>query len=135
MAKGSVIRAEVEGGAFLLRRLQSLPDAAAGSALERAAHEGARPIQDAAARFAPRRTGRLSREIGRETVEATRHVATVAVGPERDAFYGLFAELGTEHQDAEPFLRPAFDTMERRARAAAERELRAELLGWVRRGL
>lgn len=34
---------------------------------------------------------------------------TIAVGPTKDAFYGIFDEFGTSKQAAKPFMRPAFE--------------------------
>jgi len=112
-----------------------LPDALGADVLEHAAHEGAEPIRMAASRLAPRRRGRLARHIAAVTVERTRRKCTVAVGPERRVFYGLFSELGTIHQPAQPWLRPGFDLAKRRAVRAAEKDLRLRLLLRVGRGL
>lgn len=35
--------------------------------------------------------------------------ASVTIGPNKDAFYGKFVELGTKKLKAKPFLRPAID--------------------------
>lgn len=46
---------------------------------------------------------------GRWLGATTDNEASVAVGPSKDFFYGLFLEYGTVKMSARPFMRPAFD--------------------------
>ncbi len=67
--------------------------------------------RERASELAPVRTGRLKKEeiIVKVGAESTLDHAVVRVGPSKDAFYGLFQEIGTIHMTARPFLRPAFE--------------------------
>lgn len=56
-----------------------------------------------------RMPGYLKKHISRHG-QATRDGGfTVQTGPMKSAFYARFIELGTSHQGAQPFIRPAFD--------------------------
>lgn len=79
-------------------------------------------IRDEAIRLAPEDEGRLKEFIGRiskkspDGMQAIVKIGLVELnkshikrGLSSDAYYGMFVELGTEHQPAQPFLRPAFD--------------------------
>lgn len=97
------------GDKELTAKLKRLSAEARGDLLMEAALEGAKPIVDAASANAPRRTGRLASEI--VAVEGPKHGARAEahIGPEKDAYWGLFNELGTVNMAAQPFLRPALD--------------------------
>lgn len=73
--------------------------------IKEALKAAAEPVRAEASRLAPVATGKLSEHIiikpGKQN--------TVLVGPDSDAFYGLFQELGTSRHAAQPFLRPALD--------------------------
>ena len=64
-----------------------------------------------AAELAPYLTGRLKEHEIVVTVpsQSNAQTALIRVGPAKDAFYGLFDEIGTAHMTAQPFLRPAFE--------------------------
>jgi HK97 gp10 family phage protein len=65
-------------------------------------------IRRDARQLAPKRTGRLRRNIEVERVVNPRTgVVTYIVGWTRDGFYGRFVELGTEHSRPQPHLVPA----------------------------
>ncbi|MCE9664521.1 HK97 gp10 family phage protein [Halomonas sp. M5N1S17] len=92
------------------------------------ARAGAGVIRDEARRRAPRRSGKLSRNIQAVTVkvsEGNRSAAGVRVrsrGKADDpsnAFYWRFIELGTSKMPPVPFIRPAFDAKEQEAGDAA----------------
>ena len=54
--------------------------------------------------------GYLKKHIGKQVkMNYVEKSCEVYVGPMRSAFYGNFDELGTSHQSAHPFMRPAFD--------------------------
>ncbi len=67
---------------------------------------GVEVANDAAA-LAPKRTGAGARSIRAEYATAADGGREVRVSWDRDHFYMGFAEFGTEHQRATPFLRPA----------------------------
>lgn len=78
----------------------------AGPAMRSVLLEAGQQVAVAAANLAPKRTGAGARSIRAELVTVN-GIPEVRVSWSRDAFYMAFAELGTEHQRAEPFLRPA----------------------------
>lgn len=57
--------------------------------------------------LAPKRTGAGAASIRGELVRDPIAGTHVRVAWDRDHFYMYFAEVGTEHQRASPFLRPA----------------------------
>lgn len=94
-------------------------------------------IRDEAQRRAPEDEGRLRHLIGRITKRSKDGLtATVKVGLlklnrtlqkqgiENDAYYGMFVELGTEFQKAQPYLRPAFDMQKERYTVEMTEELK-----------
>lgn len=99
----------------LTRRFRELADDLAGAHLLEAALEGAEVIRAEAEVLAPRDSGFLSEHIIKVADKATRDEADILVGASRKAFYGDFQELGTAHQGAQPWLRPAFDATKDRA--------------------
>jgi len=56
-----------------------------------------------------RKPGYLKKHIGRWVKVKGQESYSVMVGPMASAFYARFYELGTSHQPARPFMRPAFD--------------------------
>ena len=56
---------------------------------------------------APRRTGRLSRDIAYEVKGEGKDIVGYVGVKKGGAFYGLFVERGTRRMRAQPFLRPA----------------------------
>ena len=54
--------------------------------------------------------GYLKKQIGRSSKTQREGSLTVSVGPTKSAYYARFPELGTAHQGAHPFIRPAFDS-------------------------
>lgn len=125
--KSGNLTVEVIGADTLLRKLRQLEDAVAGDALEQAVKAGAEPIRADASQRAPRRTGKLAGSIIVEPDEKGKTQASVKIGPEKDAFYGLFHEFGTSKMAANPFLRPAMDEQKDAAVAAVRRELQKAL--------
>lgn len=92
------------------------------------ARAGAGVVRDEARRRAPKRSGKLSKNIVAVTAkvsENSRAAAGVRVREEgkasnpRNAFYWRFKELGTSKMPATPFIRPAFDATEQQAGDAA----------------
>lgn len=64
-------------------------------------------IAGLAARLAPKETGGGAKSIRAEVIRAEDGDEEVRVSWDRDHFYMYFAEVGTQHQSARPFLRPA----------------------------
>lgn len=62
-----------------------------------------------AAAAAPKRSGAMAASIHAE-VDEDSEGAYVNISWDNDHFYGLFVELGTSRQSAQPFLRPALTT-------------------------
>ena len=123
----------LEGGDELLRKLRLLEGAVRGAALKDAAQGGADIVRDRAAQLAPRgRTGKLAARMETEVVRSEPDHAEVAIGP--TAFHGLFQELGTPHQPAQPFLRPALDGTEGAVVAKVGAKLRRRVLEVAGRG-
>lgn len=79
-----------------------------GEDSRRALESVARQVADRARSSAPRRSGALAESIGYE-VDRDGAELVARVSWSRDAFYGLFVELGTSRMSAQPFLRPALD--------------------------
>lgn len=127
MAKVTVT---ITGGEEIQRKLREIDNAVSRRIMREALLAAAEPIREDASRRAPRRTGFLARHIIAEPVKGKTN--QVVIGPTKDAFYGLFQELGTSRHRAQPFLRPALEAKkgeaERRAaavlRAGIEREAR-----------
>ena len=119
----------------LRRNLKRIDAATAGKILLEAAEAGAELIRKDASDRAPRDTGRLSKEIIIEKEKASKREATVKIGPSKDAFYGLYVEVGINQarvskgkvmrfevdgsevfarkvsgMQAQPFLKPAFES-------------------------
>lgn len=116
----------VEGLAELKRALHDLPLKVAQKHLLEATRAGAEIIRERAGELAPREPGApdLAENIGISRVRSDDdHAVTLAIGPTRGFFYGFFQEFGTRHHSAQPFMRPAFDTMQAAAMEAVRRVL------------
>lgn len=123
------IRVELLGDRELVEKLKHLGDEVAGQILAEAAEKGAEVVRAAASSKAPRRTGKLSQNIGAEVTTSAGNLAEVSVGPLKEAFYGMFLERGTKKMAARPFLRPALDENE----GAVKREVEDRVKAAVRR--
>jgi len=117
---------QVIGGERVDRALAALGEAAS-DVLEQAAQAGAEPVRESAERLAPELTGKLSESIVQVILELSDSEVEIAVGPDKEAFWGLYQEFGTPHHPAQPFLRPAFDENQERILEAIADELRKEL--------
>lgn len=115
----------------LERDLQLLSRAENNQVKRKAVLAGARVIRDEARRRAPKRKGRLKRNIITRAVKGRPDTAGVAVRQQgkkyssKNAFYWRFVELGTSKQPAIPFMRQSFDTKIDEAAEAAGKELAA----------
>lgn len=105
--------ADIEGLQGLMDKLDELPRVMARKLIVDALRAGAEPIQERAAELAPDDPetpgSRIKESMMTSVVDQTAIGATAKIGPSRKGFVGQFAEFGTAHQSAEPFLRPAFD--------------------------
>jgi len=114
----------VEGVKGLAENLARLPLATARKKQIEALKLAAEPIRDQMGRNAPRgreplREGRvrLAGSMTISTVRARRGStdATVAVGPGKGAFHGLFQERGTIHHGPQPFATAALNAKTKEA--------------------
>lgn len=117
----------IDGGEELKRRLEAMGDKSLAIAKD-AILEGAEIVRQEASRRAPRRTGNLAANIvvGEPKGEKPGELAVV-IGPNKDAFYGLFLELGTSKMAARPFLVPALK--------ATKKQVQETVAAALRRGL
>lgn len=103
----------------VMQALNALPNAISRPIAVAALKKGAEPIRSAASALAPRDPASKPPHLADNIITAvpTAHqleqigdeTPVVAVGPRKDFFYGFFNEVGTMHQPARPFMRPAFD--------------------------
>lgn len=112
--------------------LRSVDRAISGRALLVALDKGSAITADVMGQLAPRSEdgsrgnppGFLSQNIGREVTRVSGKRAQVAVAPKKEAFYGIFQEIGTSDMPAQPFMRPALDSTRDAVVAAVGEELR-----------
>ncbi|ACT83021.1 hypothetical protein gp8 [Burkholderia phage KS9] len=110
-----------------------LAKAQSTKALRRATVAGAKVIRDEARARAPKKTGKLRRNIVSAALRqkdapgiatAGVRVRTKGKGDSpSNAFYWRFVELGTPHMRAQPFVRPAFDESIGQAEGAIRTEI------------
>lgn len=117
----------IEGGEELKRQLEKLGDKGLAIAKD-AIVAGAEIVREEASRRAPRRTGNLAANIviSEPKGEKPGELAVV-IGPNKNAFYGLFLELGTSKMAARPFLVPALK--------ATKKQVQETVAAALRRGL
>jgi len=124
---GFRVRVKVTGAEEVVRRLNLMADKAE-EAVEAAAMAGAEVVRADAQKRAPRGdTERLAEGMTAELEGVKGTKATVRIGPDKEAFYGLFHEVGTKKMPARPFLRPALDERKAEAEKAVADELRRKL--------
>lgn len=86
----------------------------AKAAVRKAGRKAGQIWQDAVEEAAPRRSGfladhiKVSTQIGEGDDDSTGSIAVI-VAPTKQAYYGLFAEFGTKHEAARPFVQPAYE--------------------------
>ena len=74
----------------------------------RAARDAADIWVDAIETSAPYKTGDLAHNIVMSTTTVEDGIQLM-VGPAKKVFYAIFAEFGTRHETARPFIRPAYE--------------------------
>lgn len=126
------MRIEIEGDDVLMAKLRELDRATQTTALVSALAAGLAIVQQEAATRAPRASGELARNIGAEVNLAGPTKAVGRVAPEKDVWYGIFAELGTRHHAPKPFLRPALRTRRREVERVLGGKLKDFILRAVR---
>lgn len=112
-----MIKMRIEGAAELSRALAGMSKRVGRSVLRTALLAGATPIAREASLNAPRGSGakHLAENIRISNARDEGNAVAIAVGPTKGVFYGFFQEFGTSRQAAQAFMRPAFDTEQRRA--------------------
>jgi len=123
---------QMDGGEDLAKVLKALPTAVKKDTLIRILKKAAEPVRQRMSDMAPRGTqtamdwrhakgiadsisitvaNRIGSTEGGKWEKADENQAAVAVGPDKDHYYGIFLEYGTiKMRRARPFCRPAFDT-------------------------
>ncbi|WP_089340578.1 HK97-gp10 family putative phage morphogenesis protein [Burkholderia singularis] len=124
---------QILGLADLRADFERLAKSQSTKALRRATLAGANVIRDEARIRAPKRSGKLKRNIVSAALRqkdapgiATAGVRVRTKGKAdspSNAFYWRFVELGTQYMKAEPFFRPAFDSSLDKAEGAIRTEL------------
>lgn len=134
-------RFEVTGLKELDRAVRRLDSKTRGTALKKAMRAAGKIIlDDARARVPVRSDGRekpgrgpgFLRKNIRVSITANRRQVRARIRHTKDAFYGRFLELGSSHQSARPFLRPALDRKGPEALARFEALLRQQIIGGLR---
>ncbi|MCA8048026.1 HK97-gp10 family putative phage morphogenesis protein [Burkholderia arboris] len=124
---------QILGLADLQADFAKLSKAQSTKTLRRATLAGANVIRDEARVRAPKKSGKLRRNIVSAALRqkdspglATAGVRVRTKGgadSPNNAFYWRFVELGTQHMRAHPFVRPSFDTSIDRAEGAIRTEM------------
>ncbi|MBN3749498.1 HK97 gp10 family phage protein [Burkholderia sp. Se-20373] len=124
---------QILGLADLQADFAKLAKSQSTKALRRATLAGAKVIRDEARARAPKKTGKLKRNIVSASLRQKESpgIATAGVrvrtkggaDSPNNAFYWRFVELGTQQMRAQPFVRPSFDTSIDRAEGAIRTEI------------
>jgi HK97 gp10 family phage protein len=95
-----------------LKDLERLPLLVRKKLLTRALRQAAEPIEERMTELAPDDPttpgGRIAENIKTNVLDAVADSAAAYIGPTGRAFFARFAEIGTAHQTATPFMGPAF---------------------------
>jgi HK97 gp10 family phage protein len=89
------VETKITGLSELRAKLQELPTKLAKRVLRPALEDAGEIIQQAAGVRAPRESGFLTTHVGLKVVVHNDLSASVKVGPDKSAFWGIFSELGT----------------------------------------
>lgn len=106
-------KTKVRGLRNLERKLRNLQAVALPEVLQNALLAAAQPIRNDAQIRAPVDTTTLRKSIHAEPFERTERRVSVLVGT--DVEYAIHQEFGTENMEAQPYLRPAYDTQQQEA--------------------
>lgn len=107
-AKQKKVRATLEGGDKLKRRLKTMGDAATKVLMD-AAKEGGRIALADAKKKCPVDTGALRDSLKMTENTAKPKKADVKIDYDKELRYGTFVELGARGKPANPFMREAVD--------------------------
>jgi len=109
----------VEGLQDLLKSMDGLPLVLQKKLIAKSLRKAAEPIRERAAELAPDDPetpgSRIRDNMSISVTEQTATGAVAKIGPSKAGYPGIYAELGTAHQTATPFLRPAYDEKEEEA--------------------
>lgn len=122
----------IQGLQYLLKKLDGLGSLVTSkNVIVRSLRAGAEPIRARAEQLAPddpTTPGSRIKEGMMITVsDQTATGAVAKIGPARTAFFAKFHELGSSHQSARPFLRPAFDEKQDEALQLVGEELAEQI--------
>jgi HK97 gp10 family phage protein len=140
-----VIKVTVSGGAKLAAQLRSMSPRRERTALSKMLLKAAEPIRSRASELAPVEEGKpdlrehiIAKAVNDKSLGQTdaygmrdrqETESVVAIGPQREFFYGLYQEFGTVRHGAQPFMRPAFD----HGQMSAFKTLQDEIWAWLRK--
>jgi HK97 gp10 family phage protein len=103
----------IDGLDDLLKSMDGMPLVLQKKLIVEALREGSEPVQEQMAILAPddpdTAGSRIRENIDVSIAERTADGAVAYIGPTKAGFVGGFAEFGTAHQTATPFIGPAFD--------------------------
>lgn len=121
-----VARIELEGLEELINAVQRM--GSEGRKIEnKALKEAGAVMKESIQNEAPVRSGKLKESITVSGIKTKDGAKCVEVGPNKDGWYGKFAEFGTVKMRARPFMAPGFENAKERALAAIKEELRKGL--------
>jgi HK97 gp10 family phage protein len=115
---GSPVTVKIQGLEELSQKIHEFPDNLLKKGVRNALRAGGEVLRQAISSRAPRSVdethghtpGFLADHIGTVVKTSPKNdTGSIQVGPVKKAFYGMFAEFGTKHQPARPFVRPAFE--------------------------
>ena len=113
---------ELEGIENLITEVEKL--GAKGNRIEnKALREAGDIVKEAIKGEVPVRTGNLKRSIETSNVRTKDGIKHVAVGPDKDGYYGKFVEFSTAKMKARPFMAPGYE----KSKAAALEKISEEL--------
>lgn len=108
MVRQRKVNVGIEGAEEIIKLLKDMGQAAE-NVLEKAAEAGGKVALSDAKRRCPIDTGNLKNSLHLDNGKKSERRAEVKISQGKDEFYGTFVELGTKHQKAQPFMRPAID--------------------------
>lgn len=119
---------DVTGGDRVVRQLRRMQSDIRSKVIEKATRKGAEIVRKDASNRAPRRTGNLADNIViRKQKNTDVDEINFGIGPNSQAWYGMFPELGTINHPAKPYLRPALDGNQRDVERTVAIEVRNAL--------
>lgn len=117
---------DVIGDKELIEKVRHMSRRTRGQVLATAVLDGAYIVERAAKRKAPVLTGNLRASLRSEVTKIQNSFAQADTGTNVE--YADFVERGTENQQAQPYLRPAFDENVDRIQRAIASSVRRQIL-------